>query len=197
MRRIEETRTTGETDITIAIVFPTAGTTEEGQTITVKTGVPFFDHMLHAMLFHGGFSADLTARGDTDVDDHHTVEDVGIVFGRTLLRLREEQGAVRRFGHAVVPMDDALAEVAIDLGGRPYLVYDADYPQTHAGTFDAALVREFFQGVCMGALANIHTQVRSGLNTHHMIEALFKSFGRALAVAVEPVTTLRSTKGVL
>lgn len=195
MRRIEQTRTTKETDIAVAIEFPDETVGE--RLIEIETGVPFFDHMLHAAIFHGGFGGVIRARGDVAVDDHHTVEDVGIVIGRAITELTRVHGAVSRFGHAVVPMDDALAEVTIDLGGRPYLVFHAEFPQARAGSFDAALVREFFQGVSAAAAANIHCDVRYGLNTHHMIEALFKAFGRSLAQATRPTSSLQSTKGVL
>lgn len=197
MRRIEHTRTTKETDISIGFGFPDEEDRDAERAVTIETGVPFFDHMLYAMVFHGGFSGEIRARGDIDVDAHHTVEDVGIVLGRVVSELPTSHGAVRRFGHAVIPMDDALAEVTIDLGGRPYLVYQAEYPQARAGSFDAALVREFFQGLANASGANIHCEVRCGLNTHHMIEALFKAFGRALAEATQQSASIRSTKGLL
>lgn len=197
MRRIEQARKTKETDISIAFEFPENGSVAPDRVIEIETGVPFFDHMLHAMVFHGGFAASIRARGDVAVDDHHTVEDVGIVLGRILGEYTGQVGAVRRFGHAAVPMDDALAEATIDLGGRPYLVYLAEYPQDRVGTFDASLAREFFQGLANAGLANVHCRVHYGLNTHHMVEALFKAFGRALAEATRPVSSTLSTKGLL
>lgn len=165
--------------------------------LVVDTGVPFFDHMLHALLFHGGFGATITARGDIEVDDHHTVEDVGIVLGQTLWRVHEERGPLARFGSAVVPMDDALAETVVDLGGRPFMVFTAEFPQAYAGRFDLALVREFFQSLATHSRANIHVHGRYGVNGHHLAEAMFKSCGRALAQACTPVDSLRSTKGSL
>ncbi len=194
MRRIEQKRTTKETDISLDLGFP-SDTAEQGQ-IQVATGVPFFDHMLTSMLFHGGFDGTIKAIGDIDVDEHHTVEDVGIVLGNAVTDLIK-LGAVRRFGHKVIPMDDALAEVTIDLGGRPVLVYKAEYPQARIGTFDASLAREFFQGFVNAASANVHCHVREGHNSHHMVEALFKAFGRALGEATVAASTVRSTKGVL
>ena len=163
----------------------------------VSTGVPFFDHMLYSMLFHGGFSGEVSAKGDIDVDAHHTVEDVGIVIGQALARVVDEYGPVRRYGHAVIPMDDALAEAVVDAAGRAYLVFNADFPQSHAGAFDLALVREFFQGLSSHAQANVHVHGRYGLNGHHLAEAMFKSAGRALGQAYLPSTTVRSTKGSL
>jgi imidazoleglycerol-phosphate dehydratase len=159
--------------------------------------VPFFDHMLYAMLFHGGFAGSVRARGDTDVDDHHTVEDVGIVIGQALSEHVERFGPVARFGHAVVPMDDALAETVIDLAGRSFLAFRAEFPQARAGRFDLALVREFFQALAGNARANVHVIGHYGINAHHLSEAIFKSAGRALGAATRPADLVRSTKGTL
>lgn len=201
MRNLETTRTTKETDITARITLPEtvplAADAAVAQVVQVQTGIPFFDHMLHAFFFHGGFSAEVTARGDTEVDDHHTVEDVGIVIGSLLSRVTGEYGPVRRFGHALVPMDDSLGEVVVDACGRSYLVYQVEYPQTHAGRFDLALVREFFTGLSSHARANVHVLGRYGLNGHHLAESLFKAAGRALGTAYTPSASVLSTKGVL
>ncbi len=201
MRKLEMSRVTRETEITAAITWPdrfpgTPGGAGDGA-IVVRTGVPFFDHMLQSFCFHGGFGAEIAASGDTEVDDHHTVEDVGIVMGQLFSRVTEEFGPVRRFGHALVPMDDALGEVVVDAGGRSYLVYQAVFPQPYAGKFDLALVREFFTGFSGQARANVHVLGRYGANGHHLAEAIFKAAGRALAQAYLPAEGVQSTKGVL
>ncbi|MFP4152271.1 MAG: imidazoleglycerol-phosphate dehydratase [Alkalispirochaeta sp.] len=204
MRETEVTRKTNETDITLRLGLPdltrdgVVGIIDEtARVMEIYTGVPFFDHMLHAMFFHGGFSVDLRAVGDVEIDDHHTVEDVGIVIGTALREAVELHGPVRRFGHSVVPMDDALGEVVVDAGGRSYLVYQATYPQDRAGRFDLSLVREFFQGLSSQGRINMHVLGRYGDNGHHLAEALFKAAGRALGSAFLPRETVASTKGVL
>ena len=164
--------------------------------VDVTTSVPFLDHMLHAMAFHGGFALEVRATGDTDVDDHHLVEDTGIVIGQCLLRVADQQ-PVRRFGSASVPMDDALADVVIDAGGRPYCHFEATFDQQRVGAFDVALVREFFVALAVNARINLHAVVRHGVNAHHIIEALYKALGRALAEAYQPAGTVRSTKGAV
>ncbi|MDA3948011.1 MAG: imidazoleglycerol-phosphate dehydratase, partial [Spirochaeta sp.] len=155
MRETEITRKTRETDIVLRLGIADPGDAPSTD-LHIATGVPFFDHMLTAMLFHGGFFADITASGDIDVDDHHTVEDVGIVLGTAFRRIVEEYGPIQRFGHGIVPMDDALGEVVVDAGGRSFLSYRATFPQDRAGQFDLSLVREFFQGLASQAHANIH-----------------------------------------
>lgn len=161
----------------------------------IASTVPFFDHLLHAMSFHGGFGLGLSAGGDIDVDAHHLVEDVGIVLGQAFLQLAE---GVARFGSAVIPMDDSLSEVAVDVCGRPTLVYHAAYPQTTVGTFDLALIREFLLGFVGNARVALHATVRHGENAHHMAESLFKALGRSLGAAYGPADgRVRSTKGLL
>lgn len=197
MRQTELTRKTRETDITLRLEIPDPGNAPSGD-LHIATGVPFFDHMLTAMLFHGGFSADITAAGDTDVDDHHTVEDVGIVLGTAFRRIVDEHGPIQRFGHGIVPMDDALAEVVIDAGGRSFLSYRAAFPQERAGRFDLSLVREFFQGLSAQAHANVHVIGHYADNGHHLAEAIFKAAGRALKTAYHPAGgTVQSTKGIV
>ena len=201
MRTLNTTRTTKETDISATITlpdtFPLEADAAAAQNVHVETGIPFFDHMLHAFFFHGGFSVEIVARGDTDVDDHHTVEDAGIVIGSLLARVPAEYGPIRRFGHALVPMDDALGEVIVDACGRSYLVYQVEYPQPYAGRFDLALVREFFTGLSAHGRTNVHVLGRYGLNGHHLAEAVFKAAGRALGAAFVPASAVLSTKGVL
>ena len=202
MRKIEVTRKTKETDISVSIVFPertkNTQSADPGAALEIDTGIPFFDHMMQAMLFHGGFGGEIRANGDTAVDDHHTVEDVGIVLGTAFRHVVEKHGPVERFGHGIVPMDDALGEVVVDAGGRSYLVYRAEYPQERAGTFDLSLVREFFQGFASQGNLNVHVIGHYALNGHHLAEALFKAAGRALGTAFLPRSgAVLSTKGVL
>lgn len=163
----------------------------------LDTGIPFFDHMLTAMSFHGKLGLTAQARGDVEVDAHHTVEDLGLVLGDAVNDIREQDPTIRRFGHAVVPMDDALAEVTIDLGGRPYLVWNLDFPQEYAGSFQLPLLREFMQGLAIRGRCNLHVNGRYGENGHHLAEAVFKALGIALSRALEPgyYESPGSTKG--
>lgn len=181
-------RTSAETRISVALGL------DPGDAVRIDTPVPFFNHMLEALAFHGRLALQVRARGDVEVDAHHLVEDVGLVLGDCLREARGDS-AVTRFGSALVPMDDALAEVVIDAGGRPYLHYSASYPQPLVGTFDVALVREFLLAVATRARINVHATVRRGVNSHHMVEALFKALGRALAAAYAPSAAAMSTKG--
>jgi len=166
----------------------------------IATGVPFFDHMLTAMSFHGGFFLDVKAVGDLVVDPHHLVEDTGLVLGDALKHIQEARGGVQRYGHSVIPMDEALSEVTIDACGRAYWVYDPVFPQTHAGTFDLSLIREFVVALANRAQINLHAHCRYGANGHHMVESLFKALGKALAQAYAPRqggSASMSTKGVI
>jgi imidazoleglycerol-phosphate dehydratase len=187
-RRVAIDRTTRETDISVAL-DPDAAAEP-----AVRTGVPFLDHMLSSMSFHGRFSLAVKASGDLEVDPHHLVEDVGLVIGQAFSAVLEK-GAVCRFGHAVVPMDEALAEVTIDVCGRPTLVLSARFPQSHAGSFDLSLLREFFSGLASQARISLHVEVRRGENAHHMAECAFKALGRALRQAYAPDGREMSTKG--
>jgi len=187
-------RTTKETRIELELRM------ESGRPVKIGTGVPFFDHMLTAMAFHGGFGLTVNARGDIDVDYHHLVEDTGLVLGDAFHRILENRGSVARFGHSVIPMDDALSEAVIDVCERPCLVYHADYPQSVAGTFPLDLLKEFFQAFANRARVNLHLICRHGENSHHMAEALFKALGKALNAAYAPREGNReemSTKGAL
>jgi len=190
-RRASFNRKTAETDVSLELA------PDEGGKPVAQTGVPFFDHLLTAMAFHGRLGLTVRARGDIEVDEHHLVEDVGIALGEALSRLLE-QGPVERFGHAVAPMDEALAEVAVDVCGRPTLVFSGDFPQARVGTFEAALVREFLAGLAARARIALHALLRSGLNSHHLAEALFKALGLALRRAYAPAAAGgMSTKGTL
>ena len=187
-------RKTKETDISVTIDF------NSPLSITTDTEIPFFNHMLHAMAFHGVFGMDVYARGDIDVDPHHVVEDVGLVTGDVLSDILVEYRAVSRYGYSVIPMDDALSEVAIDVCGRPYFRYVADFPQAKTGSFDVALIREYLYALTVRAKINLHAEIRYGLNSHHMIESLFKALGKALHAAYIPmnnINNIRSTKGML
>ena len=170
-------RKTKETEISVQLTLdPVAG-------ISIDTGVPFFDHMLEAMAFHGRFGLVVKAAGDIEVDEHHLVEDAGIVLGEALNRLLEAHGPVQRYGQAVVPMDEALSEVVIDVSGRPYLVFSGLFPQERIGSFQAILVREFIGGLAARGRITIHAHLRYGDNSHHMAESLFKALGIALSRA--------------
>lgn len=167
---------------------------------TIETGLPFFDHMLNAMAFHGGFYLEVKATGDLEVDPHHLVEDCGIVLGEVLQRYFQSVGAVKRYGNFKVPMDDALGEVIIDVCNRSFLVYQADYPHDRSGNFDMWLLKEFFQGLANQGRINLHCLVHYGENAHHMSEALFKALGKSIKMAYEPLkkdSGQMSTKGVL
>ncbi|MBN2737217.1 MAG: imidazoleglycerol-phosphate dehydratase HisB [Spirochaetales bacterium] len=191
-RKIEYKRKTRETDISI-ILDP-----DIGGNISIETSVPFLDHMLLALAHHGGFSLTLKARGDIDIDYHHLVEDIGISLGETFGRVFREHGSVARFGHSLIPMDEALSEAVIDVCGRPVLVYKADYPQPLIKDFDLSLMKEFFIGFVSKAEIALHLICRHGENSHHMIEALFKAFGKALSQAYTPMQgggEAMSTKG--
>ncbi|NCN06114.1 MAG: imidazoleglycerol-phosphate dehydratase HisB [Spirochaetales bacterium] len=185
-------RKTKETDISLVMNM------DSRDKIDIDLPLPFMTHMLNAMAFHGGFGLEIKGTGDIEVDPHHLVEDLGIVLGQALARLFD-LGPVARYGHSVIPMDDALSEATIDVCNRPYLVYKANFPQKKAGDFDLFLFREFFHGLASNARINLHLECRYGENAHHMIEGLFKALGRALKegfASLEEGST-PSTKGIL
>ena len=188
-RKVKIERKTSETDISLAL-DPDAAAEP-----AIRTGIPFFDHMLASMSFHGRFSLSIEGRGDLDVDPHHLVEDVGLVLGQAFTSVLEKTGSVARFGHAVVPMDEALSEVTIDVCGRPTLSLHASYPQTTAGTFDMSLIREFLAGLPSQARISLHVDLRRGENSHHMAESAFKALGKALKQAYAPDGREMSSKG--
>ena len=169
-----------------------------GGEVRVDTGIGFLDHMLHAMAFYAGFGLDLTARGDLNVDGHHTVEDTGIVLGQAIREALGDKRGIRRFGSAYVPMDEALAFTSLDFSGRAFLVFDADMPQERIGDYDSCLTEEFMRALAFNGGITLHQRGVYGKNAHHITEALFKSLGLAMKDAVrvegEEVT---STKGVL
>lgn len=190
----EITRKTKETDIHMRLNLDGQGNAD------ISTGIGFFDHMLNSFARHGFFDLDLTADGDLDVDCHHTVEDTGIVLGEAIAEAVGGKKGIRRYGSFVLPMDEALAFVAIDLSGRPYFVSEMDFPASKAGDLDTGMVREFFYAVSYSAGMNLHIRILSGSNTHHMVEAVFKAFAKALdeATGFDPrLHDVLSTKGSL
>jgi len=187
-RKVTIERKTRETDISVSL------DPESDAQPAIRTGLPFFDHMLTGMAFHGRFFLAVNGTGDIDVDAHHLVEDIGLVLGQAFSAILEK-GSVLRFGHAVVPMDEALSEVTIDVCGRPTLSLNADFPRHYAGTFDLSLLREFFTGFCSQARISLHVDVRRGGNSHHMAESAFKALGRALSQAYSPDGREMSSKG--
>jgi len=192
IRKAELRRETKETTIDLVLVVDGRGTT------TISTGIPFFDHMLEQLGKHAGFNVGIDARGDLEVDLHHTVEDVGIVLGQALREALGDKRGVRRFANALVPLDEALVQVALDLSGRPFLVYDVEPVAEWIGTFDPQLAEEFWKGFVDGARVTLHIRSISGRNGHHVIEASFKAVARALrdAVRIEG-DDVPSTKGTL
>lgn len=187
-------RTTSETSITLSLDLDGDGTA------SVSTGVPFFDHMLDAFGRHGLFGLDVSAQGDLEVDAHHTVEDVGICLGQAVARALGDKAGIRRFGSAIVPMDEALILAAVDVSGRGQLHYAVDVPIEVIGTFDTTLAKEFMTAVATNAGITVHIMAFAGENAHHIIEAAFKALARALAEAVslDPrVGGVPSTKGAL
>ena len=186
------TRKTKETDIELILWL-------DGGEVEVSTGVGFFDHMLTALAVHGGFGLKLKAVGDWHVDCHHTVEDTGIVLGRAFKEALRDRAGIVRYGNAMIPMDEALGFCAVDVSGRPYLVFDADFPQERVGDFDTCMTEEFFRALAFNAGFTLHLKCPYGKNAHHMIEALFKACAHALcdATAENGTGAALSTKGTL
>lgn len=193
-RRADFVRKTKETDITLSLNLDGKGDAE------IDTGVGFFNHMLEGFARHGFFDLDVKVTGDLEVDCHHTIEDAGIVLGTVIKKALGDKKGIRRFGSCILPMDETLVLCAIDLSGRPYLVFDADFTSERVGDMDTEMVKEFFYAVSYTAGMNLHIKVLEGGNQHHMIEAMFKSFARALdeAVSYDPrIEDVLSTKGSL
>ena len=187
-------RKTKETDISLTIDLDGQGLNK------IDTGIPFFDHMLDGFARHGLFDLDVKVKGDIEVDSHHTIEDVGIVLGKAIADALGDKAGIKRYGYFILPMDETLALCAVDLSGRPYLKYQADFTVPRLGTMDTEMVREFFYAVSYSAAMNLHVKILEDGNNHHMAEALFKAFGKALdmAVSMEPrITEVWSTKGTL
>ena len=193
-RTAQEIRTTRETDISLRLNLDGSGSYE------IKTGVGFFDHMLEGFARHGLFDLELKVKGDLKVDDHHTIEDTGIVLGTAIRKALGDKRGIRHYGSNILPMDETLVLTAIDLGGRPYFVFDGEFPTEKIGDMAAEMVREFFYAVSYSAGMNLHMKVLNGGNSHHMAEALFKSFAKSLdeAVSYDPrIAGVLSTKGSL
>ncbi|MBN9522405.1 imidazoleglycerol-phosphate dehydratase HisB [bacterium] len=187
-------RETAETAIELDLDLDGTGRTQ------LSTGVGFFDHMLTHLGKHGLFDLTVTCRGDLHIDAHHTVEDVGICFGKALVQALGTKAGIRRYGDCTLPMDETLVTAAVDLSGRPFLVWDADVPTETLGTFSSQLAEEFWRAVSSAGLMNLHVVLHHGRNTHHIVEAIFKACARALRSAVEPdprAAGVPSTKGVL
>jgi imidazoleglycerol-phosphate dehydratase len=193
-RRAEERRKTKETAIVLKLNLDGSGKH------SIKTGIPFFDHMLSLLAYHSRMDLSLKAKGDIGVDAHHTVEDVGICFGDGIRKALGEAKGIRRYGMAMIPMDETLVSVALDISMRPCLVFQMKLRKSKIGTFDPELVEEFFKALCNHARITLHINLLYGRNSHHMLEAVFKGFGRALREAVsldERGSEIPSTKGLL
>lgn len=195
MRSATIDRNTQETKIKVSINLDGTGKR------TLHTGVPFLDHMLDQIARHGLFDLEINCDGDTHIDDHHSVEDVGITLGQAFAKAVGNKAGLRRYGHAYVPLDESLSRVVIDLSGRPGLFYHVDYARARIGNFDVDLAREFFQGFVNHAFATVHIDNLRGENAHHQCETIFKAFGRALRMATESDPragdAIPSTKGAL
>ncbi|HEY9037777.1 MAG TPA: imidazoleglycerol-phosphate dehydratase HisB [Roseovarius sp.] len=195
MRSATITRQTAETGISVTIALDGTGSYDN------QTGVGFFDHMLDQLARHALIDMNVRCTGDLHIDDHHTVEDVGIALGQALAQALGDKRGIRRYGSCLLPMDDALVRAALDLSGRPYLVWNMDLPTARIGTFDTELVREFFQAFSTHSGMTLHLDALHGINSHHMAEAAFKAVARALRDAVETdprkADAIPSTKGML
>jgi len=193
MRRASVTRTTRETEITVTVDLDGTGRSE------IATGVGFFDHMLDQVARHGLIDLEIAAKGDLHIDDHHTVEDVGITLGQALRKAAGDMRGIRRYADATIPMDETLTRAAVDVSGRPFLVFRTAFPAQKVGTFDTELVREFFQALSTHAGLTLHVETFYGANAHHVAESCFKALARALraAYALDPRTAgeLPTTKG--
>jgi imidazoleglycerol-phosphate dehydratase len=194
-RRAEIARKTAETDINARLDLDGTGRAE------IATGIGFLDHMLHALTRHALLDLALSAKGDLHIDFHHTAEDCGIVLGQAIKAALGEKRGITRFGHALMPMDEALAECAIDISGRPFLAWSVTFARDKVGEMDTELFEEFFRALVMNAGLTCHITQKAGTNAHHIAEACFKAFARALRMAVEPdprqLGAIPSTKGVL
>ena len=187
-------RKTKETDISLTINLDGQGCNK------IDTGIPFFDHMLDGFARHGLFDLDVKVKGDIEVDSHHTIEDVGIVLGKAIADALGDKAGIKRYGYFILPMDETLALCAVDLSGRPYLKYQADFTVPRLGTMDTEMVREFFYALSYSCGMNLHIKVLDGSNCHHIIEAMFKAAAKALDEAVsidERISGVLSTKGSL
>lgn len=191
MRQASVHRTTKETDIQVSLCL-------EGGETNINTGIGFFDHMLTALSVHGGFGLTVYAKGDLEVDCHHTIEDTGIVLGQALAQTLGSKGGIARYGSFYIPMDEALGFCALDISGRPYLVFEATFPEERIGGYDSCMTEEFMRALAFNAGLTLHLKA-TGKNSHHITEALYKALAHALKEAVKPLDDTKplSTKGVL
>ena len=191
----EISRVTKETDVFVQIDIDGSGKCD------VSTGIGFLDHMIQQLSSHGLFDIKVSANGDTHIDDHHTNEDIGIAIGQALSKALGDRSGIKRFGHFLAPLDEALIQVVVDCSGRPHLSFDLDFPSQKVGTYDTELVKEFFAAIASNSGLTLHIRQLAGDNTHHIIEASFKSFARALRMATEidprRSSQIPSSKGVL
>jgi imidazoleglycerol-phosphate dehydratase len=195
MRQAQINRNTLETQIDVKVNLDGTGN------VALDTGVPFLDHMLDQVARHGMIDMEIAARGDLHIDAHHTVEDIGITLGQAFKQAIGDKKGLRRYGHAYVPLDEALTRVVVDLSGRPGMAFNVKFARARIGEFDVDLIKEFFQGLINHALMTVHIDNLAGCNAHHQAETIFKAFGRALRVAIETdpraLDTIPSTKGSL
>ena len=190
MRTGEKTRKTKETDITAKICL-------DGGAADISTGIGFFDHMLEAFAVHGGFGLSVKINGDLNVDGHHTVEDAGIVIGKAFADALKDKSGISRFGSFLLPMDETLVSAAVDVSGRPFLVFDAEFKEQRIGSYETCLTSEFFRAFTFNSGITLHMRVEYGGNSHHITEALFKAAAHALRIALMPREGMLSTKGSL
>lgn len=193
-RNVQQNRKTKETDISLSLNIDGKGDTQ------LDTGIGFFDHMLDGFARHGFFDLKVHVRGDLEVDTHHSIEDTGIVLGTAIRKSLGDKRGIKRFGSCILPMDETLVLCAVDLSGRPYFSFEGEFTTDRVGYMDTEMVREFFYAISYSAGMNLHMKILDGTNNHHMIEALFKAFGRALdeATTIDPrITDIMSTKGSL
>jgi len=194
MRTAQIKRKTNETDISVKLNIDGTGK------YNISTGIGFFNHMLEGFARHGLFDLEVIVKGDLEVDCHHTIEDTGIVLGKVIKETLSDKKGIKRYGHVILPMDETLMLCALDLSGRPYLAYDAQFTTASVGGFDTEMVREFFYAVSYTSGMNIHIKQMAGTNNHHIMEAMYKSFAKALDEATrydERITNVLSTKGAL
>ena len=195
MRRSEVTRETKETKVLVKTNLDGTGTNQ------IDTGSGFFDHMLEQLSYHSLIDLEINARGDLHIDDHHTVEDVGITLGQALKKALNEKKGINRYGSCLLPMDEALIQTSLDFSGRPYLAWKVPFTSTKIGTFDVELVREFFQALSLNAEITMHVTMLSGINSHHIAEAVFKAIAKSIRIAIEidpkQNGSIPSTKGTL
>ncbi|NLK77219.1 MAG: imidazoleglycerol-phosphate dehydratase HisB [Clostridiales bacterium] len=193
-RNVQQNRKTKETDISLSLNIDGKGDTQ------LDTGIGFFDHMLDGFARHGFFDLKVHVNGDLEVDTHHSIEDTGIVLGTAIRKSLGDKRGIKRFGSCILPMDETLVLCAVDLSGRPYFSFEGEFTTDRVGYMDTEMVREFFYAISYSAGMNLHMKILNGTNNHHMIEALFKAFGRALdeATTIDPrITDIMSTKGSL